>query len=83
VHTDVGDAAAVRTLAEAEYGRLDILVNNARASIHPVHCSTSPMTSGIGDRHAHIARVVLFAASDLAAFMTGSTLVVDAGDLLR
>jgi NAD(P)-dependent dehydrogenase (short-subunit alcohol dehydrogenase family) len=30
-----------------------------------------------------IARVVLFAASDLAAFMTGSTLVVDAGDLVR
>lgn len=30
-----------------------------------------------------IARVVLFCASDLAAFMTGSTLVVDAGDLVR
>lgn len=30
-----------------------------------------------------VARVVLFAASDLAAFMTGSTLVVDAGDLVR
>jgi NAD(P)-dependent dehydrogenase (short-subunit alcohol dehydrogenase family) len=30
-----------------------------------------------------VARVVLFCASDLAAFMTGSTLVVDAGDLVR
>jgi len=30
-----------------------------------------------------IARVVLFAASDLSAFMTGSTLIVDAGDLVR
>ena len=29
------------------------------------------------------ARVVLFAVSDLAAAMTGSTLVVDAGDLVR
>jgi NAD(P)-dependent dehydrogenase (short-subunit alcohol dehydrogenase family) len=28
-----------------------------------------------------VARVVLFCASDLAAFMTGSTLPVDAGDL--
>ncbi|MGZ6826932.1 MAG: SDR family oxidoreductase [Mycobacteriales bacterium] len=30
-----------------------------------------------------VARVVLFAVSGLAAFMTGSTLVVDAGDLIR
>lgn len=30
-----------------------------------------------------IARVVLFCASDLSAFMTGSTVVVDAGDLVR
>jgi NAD(P)-dependent dehydrogenase (short-subunit alcohol dehydrogenase family) len=30
-----------------------------------------------------VARVVLFAVSDLAAFMTGSTLAVDAGDLVR
>ncbi|MBA2679862.1 MAG: SDR family oxidoreductase [Ktedonobacteraceae bacterium] len=28
-----------------------------------------------------IARVALFCASDLAAFMTGSTIPVDAGDL--
>jgi NAD(P)-dependent dehydrogenase (short-subunit alcohol dehydrogenase family) len=28
-----------------------------------------------------VARVVVFAASDLAAFMTGSTLAVDAGRL--
>jgi NAD(P)-dependent dehydrogenase (short-subunit alcohol dehydrogenase family) len=28
-----------------------------------------------------IARVVLFAASDLAAFMTGSTLLADAGEV--
>ena len=30
-----------------------------------------------------IARTVMFCASDLAAFMTGSTVVVDAGDLVR
>lgn len=30
-----------------------------------------------------IARAVLFCASDLSAFMTGSTVVVDAGDLVR
>jgi NAD(P)-dependent dehydrogenase (short-subunit alcohol dehydrogenase family) len=30
-----------------------------------------------------VARVVLFAVSDLAAFMTGSTLMVDAGDLAQ
>jgi NAD(P)-dependent dehydrogenase (short-subunit alcohol dehydrogenase family) len=30
-----------------------------------------------------VARVVLFCASDLSAFMTGSTLAVDAGDLAR
>lgn len=30
-----------------------------------------------------VARVVLFAVSDLATFMTGSTLAVDAGDLVR
>jgi NAD(P)-dependent dehydrogenase (short-subunit alcohol dehydrogenase family) len=30
-----------------------------------------------------VGRVVLFCASDLAAFMTGSTLAVDAGDLAR
>jgi NAD(P)-dependent dehydrogenase (short-subunit alcohol dehydrogenase family) len=30
-----------------------------------------------------VARVVLFCASDLAAFMTGSTLLVDAGDVAR
>ncbi len=28
-----------------------------------------------------VARVVLFCASDLAIFMTGSTVAVDAGDL--
>src|SRR5277367_6526113 len=30
-----------------------------------------------------VARVVLFCASDLAMFMTGSTLLVDAGELTR
>ncbi len=54
--------------------------------------------AGMGDLVAHlaselplgrigvpddIARVVLFCAGDLSAFMTGSTLVVDAGDLVR
>jgi NAD(P)-dependent dehydrogenase (short-subunit alcohol dehydrogenase family) len=29
-----------------------------------------------------VARVVLFCASDLANFMTGSTLLVDAGDTI-
>jgi NAD(P)-dependent dehydrogenase (short-subunit alcohol dehydrogenase family) len=30
-----------------------------------------------------VARVVLFAVSDLAVFMTGSALMVDAGDLAQ
>ena len=30
-----------------------------------------------------VARVVLFSASDLSLFMTGSTLLVDAGELAR
>jgi NAD(P)-dependent dehydrogenase (short-subunit alcohol dehydrogenase family) len=34
--------------------------------------------AGLGDL-----RAVLFCASDLSAFMTGSTVVVDAGDLVR
>lgn len=36
---------------------------------------------GRAGRPDDVARVVLFAASDLAAFMTGSVLVVDAGEL--
>ena len=41
--------------------------------------STNPLgRMGVAD---DVARVVVFAASDLAAFMTGSTLAVDAARL--
>lgn len=45
-----------------------------------IHIVDSPLgRSGVPD---DIARVVLFWASDLAMYMTGSTLLVDAGELL-
>ena len=34
---------------------------------------------GIGGRPDHVATVALFLASDLAAFITGQTIVVDGG----
>jgi NAD(P)-dependent dehydrogenase (short-subunit alcohol dehydrogenase family) len=45
--------------------------------IHVVNCPLG--RSGVPD---DIARVVLFCASDLSLYMTGSTLIVDAGELL-
>jgi NAD(P)-dependent dehydrogenase (short-subunit alcohol dehydrogenase family) len=71
---------------------LELGAKNIRVmGIAPANMSTRPHTPEQEERYKHefplgragkpddIARVVLFCASDLAGFMTGSTLIVDGG----
>ena len=50
-----------------------------RAALEPFG---GPIPRGRAGEADEVARVVFFAVSELAAFMTGSTLVVDGGELV-
>ena len=88
----LGDKAATEAAfaAAAHVTKID-LVNNRlvpnpmepRAAVGEYDSGTDTLTLYTTSQNPHVARVVLFCASDLSMFMTGSTLMVDAGETAR
>ncbi|MFX0063113.1 MAG: SDR family oxidoreductase [Candidatus Hermodarchaeota archaeon] len=91
---DASDPAAAEKVIKStvdEFGSIDILANNA--GIYPIS-STLEMTEKMWDKVINlnlrgvfffsqaVAKVVLFLASELSGYMTGSTVLVDGGYLL-